>query len=64
MGDEDIKTFARISGDENPVHVNDEYAKGTMFGGRIAHGILVVGLISSVLGTVLPVISFSGKRVL
>lgn len=54
ISDEDIKTFARISGDENPVHVNDEYAKGTMFGGRIAHGILVAGLISAVLGTVLP----------
>jgi 3-hydroxybutyryl-CoA dehydratase len=54
ISDEDIETFARISGDKNPVHVNDEYAKGTMFGGRIAHGILVVGLISAVLGTVLP----------
>jgi 3-hydroxybutyryl-CoA dehydratase len=54
ISDEDINTFARISGDENPVHVNDEYAKGTMFGGRIAHGILVAGLISAVLGTVLP----------
>jgi 3-hydroxybutyryl-CoA dehydratase len=54
ISDEDIITFAKISGDENPVHVNDAYAKGTMFGGRIAHGILVTGLISAVLGTVLP----------
>jgi 3-hydroxybutyryl-CoA dehydratase len=54
ISDEDITTFAKISGDENPVHVNDAYAKGTMFGGRIAHGILVTGLISAVLGTVLP----------
>jgi 3-hydroxybutyryl-CoA dehydratase len=54
ISDEDITTFAKISGDENPVHVNDAYAKGTMFGGRIAHGILVAGLISAVLGTVLP----------
>lgn len=54
VSDEDIKTFARISGDENPVHVNDEYAMGTMFGGRIAHGMLVAGLISAVLGTKLP----------
>jgi 3-hydroxybutyryl-CoA dehydratase len=52
--DEDIKTFARISGDDNPVHVNDDYAKGTMFGGRIAHGMLVASLISAVLGTKLP----------
>src|SRR5512137_2931599 len=54
ISDEDIATFAKISGDENPVHVNDAYAKGTMFGGRIAHGILVTGLISAVLGTALP----------
>jgi 3-hydroxybutyryl-CoA dehydratase len=54
ISDEDIAMFAKISGDENPVHVNDAYAKGTMFGGRIAHGILVTGLISAVLGTVLP----------
>jgi 3-hydroxybutyryl-CoA dehydratase len=52
--DEEIKTFARISGDDNPVHVNDAYAKGTMFGGRIAHGMLVAGLISAVLGSKLP----------
>jgi len=54
ISDEDITTFAKISGDENPVHVNDAYAQGTMFGGRIAHGILVAGLISAVLGTALP----------
>ena len=54
ISDEDIITFARISGDENPVHLNEEYAKNTLFGGRIAPGILVAGLISSLLGTVLP----------
>ena len=54
VNDIDIKAFAQISGDDNPVHMNDEYAKGTMFGGRIAHGILVAGLISAVLGTMLP----------
>jgi 3-hydroxybutyryl-CoA dehydratase len=54
ISDDDIKTFARISSDDNPVHVNDDYAKGTMFKGRIAHGILVAGLISAVLGTMLP----------
>ena len=54
IGDDDIKTFARITGDDNPVHVNDDYAKGTMFKGRIAHGMLVAGLISAVLGTKLP----------
>jgi len=54
ISDDDIRTFARISGDDNPVHVNDDYAKGTMFKGRIAHGMLVAGLISAVLGTKLP----------
>ena len=54
FSDDDIKAFARISGDDNPVHMNDDYAKGTMFGGRIAHGMLVAGLISAVLGTMLP----------
>ena len=54
VSDEDIKAFARISGDHNPVHMNEEYAKGTMFGGRIAHGMLVASLISAVLGTRLP----------
>ena len=52
--DDDIRTFARITGDDNPVHVNDDYGKGTMFKGRIAHGMLVAGLISAVLGTKLP----------
>jgi 3-hydroxybutyryl-CoA dehydratase len=54
VSDEDIKTFARISGDHNPVHMNEEYAKVTIFGGRIAHGMLVASLISAVLGTRLP----------
>jgi 3-hydroxybutyryl-CoA dehydratase len=51
---EDIAAFARVTGDDNPVHLDDEYARGTYFGGRIAHGMLVVSLISAVLGTQLP----------
>jgi 3-hydroxybutyryl-CoA dehydratase len=54
VNEDDIKAFARISGDHNPVHMNEGYAKGTMFGGRIAHGMLVASLISGVLGTMLP----------
>lgn len=50
----DIVLFAGISGDTNPVHLNQEYASGTMFGGRIAHGMLSAGFISAVLGTKLP----------
>ena len=52
--DEDIRSFATISGDDNPIHLNDEYAGNSIFGRRIAHGILVSGLISKVIGTQLP----------
>ncbi|MBI4986618.1 MAG: MaoC family dehydratase [Rhodocyclales bacterium] len=50
----DILMFCAISGDNNPVHVDAEFAKTTMFGGRIAHGMLSAALISSVLGNRLP----------
>ena len=52
--DEDIQAFAKLSGDYNPIHVNDEYAKTTMFGQRIAHGMISASLISAVLGMHLP----------
>ncbi len=50
----DIILFSGISMDINSVHLNEEYAKNTIFNKRIAHGILVAGLISAVLGTKLP----------
>jgi 3-hydroxybutyryl-CoA dehydratase len=50
----DVYMFAGISGDQNPAHVNEEYAKDTMFKGRIAHGMLGASLISTVLGMKLP----------
>ncbi|WP_352408880.1 MaoC family dehydratase [Lawsonibacter hominis] len=50
----DVYTFAGISGDLNPAHINEEYAKTTRFGGRIAHGMLSAGLISAVIGMQLP----------
>jgi 3-hydroxybutyryl-CoA dehydratase len=50
----DVVGFAGISGDFNPVHVNEEFAQTTMFKGRIAHGMLSVSFISTVLGTKLP----------
>jgi len=43
----DIEAFAAATGDKNPVHLDDGYAATTRFGGRIAHGILTVGLISA-----------------
>jgi 3-hydroxybutyryl-CoA dehydratase len=54
ISDADIVLFAGISGDSNPVHVDDDYARGTMFKGRIAHGMLTASFISAVLGTRLP----------
>lgn len=50
----DIVTFAGVSGDDNPLHLNQEYAATTMFEGRIAHGMLSAGYISTVIGTRLP----------
>ncbi|MDA0674991.1 MAG: MaoC family dehydratase [Proteobacteria bacterium] len=50
----DISLFAGVSGDDNPVHINDEFARHTLFGGRIAHGVLTASYISTVLGTALP----------
>lgn len=52
--DEDIRAFAELSGDFNPVHLDDEFARTTRFGRRIAHGMLSASLISTVLGTKLP----------
>ncbi|PRY23630.1 3-hydroxybutyryl-CoA dehydratase [Aliiruegeria haliotis] len=52
--DEDIEKFAEVSTDRNPVHLDEEYAKETMFQGRIAHGMLTAGLISAVIGEQLP----------
>lgn len=50
----DIVQYSQISGDDNPLHVNEEFAKQTVFKGRIAHGMLTCGYISAVLGTKLP----------
>ena len=50
----DIDAFAEVTGDHNPVHVDEEFAKKTRFGRRIAHGMLTASLISSVLANKLP----------
>src|SRR5512139_194437 len=52
--DEMIRAFATLTGDHNPVHLDDAYAAGTRFGRRIAHGMLAVGLISATLANDLP----------
>ena len=52
--DRDIELFAEVSTDRNPVHLDEAYARDTIFEGRIAHGILTAGLISAVIGEQLP----------
>ena len=50
----DIEMFAECTGDNNPVHLDADYAAGTMFKQRIAHGMLSAGVISAVFGTQFP----------
>ncbi|WP_020590974.1 MaoC family dehydratase [Kiloniella laminariae] len=50
----DIVLFSGISGDTNPVHINEELARTSVFEGRIAHGMLTASFLSAVLGTKLP----------
>ena len=52
--DRDIEMFAEVSTDHNPVHMDDDYARDTIFEGRIAHGMLTAGLVSAVIGEQLP----------
>ena len=52
--DADIRAFAEVSGDNNPVHLDETYAAATPFKTRIAHGMLSAGYISAVLGARLP----------
>lgn len=52
--DETIRAFAEVTGDKNPVHLDDAYAATTRFGRRIAHGMIAAGLISATLANDLP----------
>jgi 3-hydroxybutyryl-CoA dehydratase len=49
-----LEHFAEATGDRNPIHFDEDYAATTRFGGRIAHGLLVGGIISSLLANELP----------
>ena len=51
---DDVKAFAELSLDKNPIHLNEAYAEQSLFGKRIVHGFFVGSLISAVFGTVLP----------
>jgi 3-hydroxybutyryl-CoA dehydratase len=52
--DEDVAAFAAVTGDDNPVHLDEAFASGTIFKGRVAHGMLAAGYISALLGAELP----------
>ena len=54
ISDADVAAFAQLSCDHNPVHLDEDYAQQTIFGGRIAHGMLTAALISAVIGEQLP----------
>ncbi len=54
FNDADVRSFAEISGDKNPIHLDDEYAEKTQFKRRLVHGLLAAGLISAVIGMELP----------
>ena len=54
VSDEDIEAFARLSGDRNPVHFDDGFARSIGFDGHIAHGAVTASLLSAVLGMDLP----------
>jgi 3-hydroxybutyryl-CoA dehydratase len=54
ISDEMIRSFANLTGDTNPVHLDDAYAASTRFGRRIAHGMIAAGLISATLANDLP----------
>ena len=54
ISDADVKAFAGISGDHNPVHMSEDYAKNSRFKNRIAHGLLTASFFSAIFGTKLP----------
>jgi len=54
VDDAAVRAFAEVCGDFNPLHMDEEYAKTTIFGGRIAHGALSASYLSAVLGNQLP----------
>lgn len=54
FSEEDVCLYAGVTGDCNSVHLDEEYARNTVFKGRVVHGMLTAGLISTVLGTKLP----------
>lgn len=54
VSDADIVKFSEVTGDDNPIHLDDAYAKDSIFGERIAHGMISAGYISAIFGTKFP----------
>ena len=54
VGDGDIQAYAVVTGDDNPMHLDETFAAATQFNGRIAHGMLTAGYLSAIFGTRLP----------
>ena len=54
VSERDVQLFGEITGDMNPVHFDEDYARKTVFRGRVAHGALTIGFVSAVMGTKLP----------
>ena len=54
VSENDVKQFAKLVGDKNPIHLDDEFAKKSQFGKRVVHGMFGASLISAVLGMKLP----------
>ncbi len=54
VSDEDIVKFSEVTGDVNPIHLDEDYAKASIFGERIAHGMISAGYISAIFGTKFP----------
>lgn len=52
--EEVVNSYAELSGDKNPIHIDDEYAKKSRFGARIAHGLFCQAMVSNLIGTQLP----------
>jgi len=59
----DIAKFAEVSGDYNPVHMDEEYAKKTFFAGRIAHGVISIGLLSAAMAKLPGLVIFLSQTV-
>jgi len=61
--EEDIRRFAEVSGDLNPLHLDEGYAKRTIFGQRIAHGIMTLGLVSAALSKLPGYVIYTSQSV-